>query len=231
MNKLSVIMPAYNEEKTIEQIIEKVMEAGIPGIQKELIVVDDGSTDRTANIVRRIQSRHANLYLLSHPENRGKGAAVRTGVDKADGNIIIIQDADLEYEPEDYLTCITPILEKRAKVVYGSRMLIKDQQRGRFDFFLGGLVVTCVTNILFSCRLTDEPTCYKTFDADFVKGIQFKGNRFEWEPEITARILKRGEKIIEVPIHYRPRKKGEGKKINWKDGLRAMYCILTYHLF
>lgn len=225
---LSIIMPAYNEEKTIARIVEKVMAVEIPNVQKELIIVDDGSTDKTNGIVRTLQSRFNGIRLFKLETNSGKGAAVRLGIEKAKGDIVIIQDADLEYDPKDYAACIAPIIEHRAKVVYGSRLVPKNKRTGRIDFLLGGMLVTLVTNILYLTLLTDEPTCYKTFDAGLVKGLKYHGNGFEWEPEITAKILKRGERIIEVPINYYPRKKAEGKKIGWRDGLKAVWTLIKY---
>jgi len=225
---LSIIMPAYNEEKTIAQIVEKIMAVNLLNISKELIIVDDGSTDNTSNIVKNLQSRFNNISIFKLEKNSGKGAAVRVGIEKSKGHVIIIQDADLEYEPKDYAACIAPILEKRARVVYGSRLLPAKRKTGRFDFLLGGMMVTFVTNILYLAWLTDEPTCYKTFDADLIKSTPFKADGFDWEPEITAKILKKGNKIVEVPINYYPRKKSEGKKINWRDGIKAIWTLFKY---
>lgn len=228
IKKLSIVMPAFNEENTIEDIIKKVLAVRLPRIIKELVVIDDGSEDDTYDIVKRLQKRNKEIMLVKHDRNRGKGAAVRTGIKKATGDIIIIQDADLEYDPKDYRQCIKPIIESKAKVVYGSRLLKKDKKMGRLDFLLGGMLVTFATNILYFVWLTDEPTCYKTFDAKFIKKIRIVGDGFEWEPEVTAKILKKGIKIKEVPISYYPRTKNEGKKINWRDGVKAITTLIRY---
>ena len=225
---LSIIMPAYNEENTIEEIIKKVLKVRLPKIIKELIVVDDGSDDNTYDIVQKLQKRNKEIKLIKHDRNRGKGAAVRTGIRRSTGDIIIIQDADLEYDPNDYMSCIKPIIEKEAEVVYGSRLLKKDKKMGRLDFLLGGMLVTFITNILYFTWLTDEPTCYKTFDAKVIKKIRIVSSGFEWEPEVTAKILKKGIRIKEVPISYFPRSKREGKKINWRDGIKAIKTLLKY---
>ncbi|MBR9676432.1 glycosyltransferase family 2 protein [Candidatus Woesearchaeota archaeon] len=228
MKKLSVVMPAYNEENSIEAIIKQVLKTKIKGVVIELIVVDDGSTDKTVRIVEVLQKRNREIVLLRQKKNKGKGAAVRAGIRRSTGDVIIIQDADLEYDPKDYKRCIDPILKGDAQVVYGSRLLKKGKEFGRLDFLLGGMLVTFVTNILFFTWLTDEPTCYKTFDAKLIKRIKFVGNGFEWEPEITAKILKKGIKIREVPISYYPRTKKEGKKINWRDGVKAITTLIKY---
>lgn len=239
INKLSIVMPAYNEKNSIEEIIKQVLKVRLEKIIKEIIVVDDGSTDETYEIVSNLQKRNKEIILIKHTENRGKGAAVRTGIKSATGSIIIIQDADLEYDPIDYNQCIEPIVKGEAKVVYGSRILEQRKNptnwlfRGKhknagFFAYVGGCVVSLFTNILFFAKLTDEPTCYKTFDAKLIKKIKIRSEGFEWEPEVTAKILKKGEKIIEVPIGYRPRSVKEGKKINWKDGFKALFTLLKY---
>lgn len=234
--KLSIIIPTYNESKTIKRLISLVKKADIKDVKKEIIVIDDGSSDNTAEIVKQIRD----IKLIKHKRNSGKGAAVKTGIKHATGDIIIIQDADLEYDPNEYYKLIKPIIDKKLRVVYGSRFLKLEQKRRLINlgfkkhkvayimFFLGGRIVTWATNILFLTNLTDEPTCYKVFDAKLVKSIKIKSNRFNWEPEITAKILKRGIKIHEVPISYYPRSIKEGKKINWKDGIQAVWTLLKY---
>jgi dolichol-phosphate mannosyltransferase len=222
MKKLSIIIPAYNEEKTIKEILLKVKNLHIPEIEKEIIVVDDASTDQTGFILKEQKG----IKFIQHQKNQGKGGAFKTGLTQAQGEIIIVQDADLEYDPADIKKCIQPILEKQAQVVYGSRELNKENKRGQWLFFLGGKTVTWFCNFLYGSRLTDEPTCYKCFKASLIKSFNIKGNDFTWEPEITAKILKRGIKIKEVPIKYFPRQ--QGKKINYQDGIKALWTLLKY---
>lgn len=217
---LSVIMPAFNEESTIEEILKKVLDVDI---EKEIIVVDDGSTDNTAQIVEK----YPEVRLMRHDRNQGKGAAVKTGIQCANGEVIIIQDADLEYDPQDIIKCVEPILKKEASVVYGSRRLKKNKM-SNLSFFLGGILITKIFNILYNTKLTDEPTCYKTFRTDLIQKIEIEGNGFEWEPEITAKISNLGIQIKEVPINYYPRTKKQGKKINWKDGLKAINTMIKW---
>jgi glycosyltransferase involved in cell wall biosynthesis len=231
MRKLSIIMPAYNEEKTIEKIIHLVQKVDLSriGFNKEIIIIDDCSKDQTADIVRRLQRQFENIRLLSHMKNSGKGAAVKTGIKHATGDILIIQDADMENDPNDYIACISPIVEGKAKVVYGSRRLNKDnKKKAKLSFFMGGVIVTWFFNILYLQHITDEPTCYKTFKTDVIKNIRIDGSRFEWEPEVTAKIAKMGIKIHEVPISYFPRSIKEGKKIRWKDGVVAIWTLIKY---
>ncbi|MBW2992608.1 glycosyltransferase family 2 protein [Candidatus Woesearchaeota archaeon] len=236
--KLSIIIPAYNEEATIRQLMMLVLKVNLKeyNIDKEIIVVDDGSKDKTADIVKCFKG----VRFIRHKKNKGKGAAVKTGISSSTGDIIIIQDADLEYEPNEYYRCIKPIIDGKAKVVYGSRFLDVEQRKKNMLFlknkhkrayslaYLGGRLLTIIANILYNANITDEATCYKTFDARFIKSIKIESNGFEWEPEVLAKIRKRGEKIIEVPISYYPRTFEEGKKINWKDGVKAAWVLLKY---
>jgi len=224
--KLSIVIPAYNEEKTIKELLGLVKKAKIGDIKKEIIVVDDGSIDNTLKILREIDE----IKLISHKKNSGKGAATRTGIKHATGDIIIIQDADLEYNPDDYGKLIEPILQKKEKVVYGSRLLNKKKAKySKFSFFVGGKIMTIATNLLYpSAKLTDEPTCYKVFRSDILKNIDLKCKRFEFCPEVTAKVLKKGIRIKEIPISYYPRSVKEGKKINWKDGLEGVWTLLKY---
>jgi glycosyltransferase involved in cell wall biosynthesis len=194
-------------------------------LEKEIIIVDDGSTDGTAGILKKLdQSRYRIIY---QPRNRGKGMAIREGLKYATGGVVIIQDADLEYDPRDYHALIGPILKGQASVVYGSRWL-----RGHFKdipfnlFKLGSRLLTAMTNVLYRARLTDEPTCYKAFKTEVIRDIKLDCRRFEFCPEITAKILKRGYKIYEVPISYNPRSFKEGKKISWLDGLEAIWILV-----
>lgn len=225
MHKLSIIIPVYNEEKTVSEIINKVKLVKIP-IQKEIIVVNDGSSDKTLEILKKIKG----IKLISHEKNLGKGAVVKTGLKHSTGDIIIIQDADLEYDPNEYSKLIEPILNNMADVVYGSRELNKENKRhSGFMFYLGGKGMTFMTNLLYpGARLTDEPTCYKVFNADVLKGIDLKCTRFEFCPEVTAKILKKGIKIHELPITYNPRNKKQGKKIKFIDGIIGVWTLLKY---
>lgn len=233
--KLSIIIPAYNEEETIAELISTVKKVDLGAIEKEIIVVDDGSKDKTKEIVRSIKG----IKFIEHEKNLGKGGAVKTGINHSTGDIIIIQDADLEYNPHEYPICIQPIIEGKAKVVYGSRFLSQKQKNININFFkkhenayrmayFGGRLLTILANTLYWTNITDEATCYKTFDAQLIKSIKINGNKFEWEPEILAKVRKRGEKIIEVPISYIPRTFEQGKKINWKDGMQAIWTLIKY---
>ena len=225
--KLSVIIPCYNERELLPILLEKVRKVKLNfRVKKEIILIDDFSTDGTREYVKKLKI--SGIKKILHEKNKGKGAAVKSGIKVAKGDIIVIQDADLEYDPIDYNTLIKPIIEKKALVVYGSRFMKSRKLYSHITFWLGGLLVTLLTNFLFFSRLTDEPTCYKTFKSEVIKNMEIKGNRFEWEPEVTAKILKKGIKIVEVPISYYPRKKSEGKKINWMDGLEAIKTLFYW---
>ncbi len=242
---LSILIPVYNEELLVCDLLKKVMDLQlINGIDKEIIVVDDGSADQTHEVVQKLitANPNKNLRLLQHPRNRGKGAAVRTGLGAALGEVIIIQDADLEYDPEDINRVIQPILDESAKTVYGSRIL-GEKALGRSGIFgiltgkhpnsyilayLGGVTVTKWINLLTGSKLTDEPTCYKCFHRSALDKIQIEREDFSWEPEVTMKILNSGIRIQEVPISYHPRKRSEGKKINWKDGAKALWVAWQY---
>jgi glycosyltransferase involved in cell wall biosynthesis len=231
MKLLSVIIPSYNEAGTIAQIVEKVMAAELPdNIQKEIVVVDDCSTDNTASIVKRLIGKYSNrrIRYFRHEQNRGKGYAVRTGIAKATGEAIIIQDADLEYDPADYAALLGPLMEGQYKVVYGSRMLNKENRISYRSFYWGGRFISWATTLLFGQLITDEPTCYKLFDAQLLTSIPLTSNRFGFCPEVTAKILRAGYPIKEIPIRYYPRSKSEGKKIKWRDGAEALYLLLKY---
>ncbi len=223
--KLSVIMPVYNEQQTVEEIINRVRAVDV--LPKEIIVVDDGSTDGTADILRQMEA-HDDVQVFLHPHNQGKGAAIRTGLEAAGGDIILIQDADLEYDPREYGELIRPILEGRAEVVYGSRFLGGPRKAMLFWHAVGNKLLTLVTNILYDSILSDMETCYKVFRADIIKSIPLRARRFEIEPEVTAKVLKRGIRIYEVPISYTGREYEEGKKIGFWDGVQALWTLFRY---
>jgi len=225
--KLSIIIPAYNEQATITEIIQRVRAQNLNSIEKELIVVDDGSTDGTREILNQLPPQ-ADTRILFHEYNRGKGAAVRTGLAQATGDLILIQDADLEYDPRDYPQLLQPILEGRAKVVYGSRFLGGPRKAMLFWHMVGNKFLTLITNILFDSILSDMETGYKVFSAEVIRGIPLRSRRFEFEPEVTAKVLKRGHRIFEVPITYTGREYAEGKKISSRDGFLALWTLILY---
>lgn len=230
---LSIIIPAYNEEKTIASLIEKVKSVDY-GMKTEIIVINDGSKDNTLQVINNIPK----IKVVTYAVNRGKGGAIKEGFRQAVGDIMIVQDADLEYDPNEIPSVVEPIIKRNAKVVYGSRFLSSIQlEKNRFFLkhnksylfaYLGGRIITFTTNFLFWSKLTDEPTGYKCFKSEVLKNINIENNGFEWEPEITAKVLKKGIKIAEVPISYHPRTYTEGKKINWKDGFKAIWTLVKY---
>ncbi|MFH1033237.1 MAG: glycosyltransferase family 2 protein [Pseudomonadota bacterium] len=225
MKLLSVIIPAYNEEAFIATLIARVRAVAL---DKEIIVVDDGSADATAAIVEGLAG--PDLTLIRHGRNRGKGAAIRSGLARASGQVVIIQDADLEYDPEDYHAVAGPIMEGRARVVYGSRLMKAGNSYSYLSFYWGGRLVSLVTNLLYGSHITDEPTCYKAFETPLLKGLDLTCTGFEFCPEVTGKLLKRGIPILEVPISYTPRDKGHGKKITFRDGLEAIWVLLKIRL-
>lgn len=221
--KLSIIIPVYNEENTIQELLKRVAAVSLKKLKKEIIVVDDCSTDKTLQILRR----HPNLTLIHHEQNQGKGAAVRSAIQQATGDIILIQDADLEYNPQDYKQLLTPILNKEAHVVYGSRRLTKNKKSTTL-FTWGGILSTAVINLLYNAHLTDIATCYKVFEKDIIRNIPLNENGFSFDPEITIKLLKRNIKIREVPISYNPRSKIEGKKIRLYHGLSFFWVAFKH---
>jgi glycosyltransferase involved in cell wall biosynthesis len=224
-------MPVYNEAQTIREIITRVEAASIGDVRKELIIVDDASTDGTRDILREL-AQNGNYKIYFHGHNMGKGAALRTALTYAVGDIILIQDADLEYDPGEYAELIKPILEGRADVVYGSRLTGGKVGRAfNFWHYIGNKLLTFITNILYNAILSDMETCYKVFRADVIKNIQIKSNRFDFEPEITAKILRRKYKLYEMPISYYGRDFSEGKKITWRDGFAAIWALVKYRFF
>lgn len=223
--KLSIIIPVFNEISTIAELLRQVMAVDL---DKQIIIVDDGSKDGTRELIREMNQD--GLTIAFHPQNQGKGAAVRTGLRLVKGEVVVIQDADLEYDPQDFHAMVEAMTQKQAQVVYGSRILNRDNPQGRLSFYMGGRLVTVATNLIFGSRLTDEPTCYKMFRTEVLKEIVIESDGFEWEPEVTAKLLKKGIHIAEVPISYEPRPMDHGKKIKARDGVKALWTLLKYRL-
>ena len=225
---LSILMPVYNEAATINEILQRVETVDLGDVRKELIIVDDFSTDGTREILKSLNDE-GRYRVYFHSQNMGKGAALRTAMTYASGDIVIIQDADLEYDPAEYAELLKPILEGRADVVYGSRLSgAKVARAFNFWHYVGNKLLTFITNLLYNSILSDMETCYKVFRADVIKNIQIKSNRFDFEPEITAKILKRKHKLYEMPISYYGRDFSEGKKITWRDGFAAIWALVKY---
>ncbi len=220
--KLSVVIPVYNEKKSLLEIIRRVQ--AVP-IEKEIILVDDFSTDGTRHLLRDLEKQQ--LKVLYHERNQGKGAALRTGFLHATGEFVIVQDADLEYDPNDYPKLLKPILDGTADVVYGSRFSGHRTNMTSLHT-LGNLFLTAITNLFYRTSITDMETCYKLFRRETIQGIRIESNRFNFEPEVTAKLLKRGLRILEVPISYSGRSFSEGKKITWRDGFSAVWTLIKY---
>jgi len=221
--EISVIIPVYNERGTIAEVIRRVQEQPF---EKEIVVVDDCSTDGTRDLLQGTQWPE-NVHVLYHRKNRGKGAAIRTALDTVSKEIIIIQDADLEYNPNDFAIVLKPILDGVADVVYGSRFL-GTHRAFMLHHYIGNKLLTLTTNVLYNNILTDMETGYKAFRAPVLKGVRIRSNRFDFEPEITAKVLKQGFRIYEVPIYYAGRDYAEGKKITWRDGFAAMWALIRF---
>jgi glycosyltransferase involved in cell wall biosynthesis len=221
------MIPVYNERDTLEEIVRQARAVPLDGIDKEFVVVDDGSTDGSTQIVKTL-SEAPDVRAFFHETNRGKGAAIQTAISQAQGEVLLIQDADLEYDPRDYPELLRPIQENRSSVVYGSRFLGGPRKTMFFFHMLGNKLLTLVTNVLYDTILSDMETCYKAFRAEVVEGMELRARRFNLEPEITAKILKRGYRIHEVPISYYGREYAEGKKITWRDGPVALWTLIKY---
>lgn len=233
MRVLSVIIPVYNEVDTLESLIAKVQSVDLKDLafDKEIIVVDDGSSDGSRSKLEKLQDNGIRVVL--HERNRGKGAAVRTGIDNATGDFVVVQDADLEYDPREFRNLLAPVLDQDADVVFGSRLLTGSSHRVLYFWHsVGNRLLTLVSNMFTDLNLTDMETCYKLIRRDILGRIRLRENRFGFEPEITAKLARiKGIKIFEVGISYAGRTYEEGKKIGWKDGVRALYCILKYNLW
>ncbi len=229
LKKLSIIIPCYNEAATITAVLARVAQAETCGLEKEVIVVNDGSTDGTGRLLEKLQGD--GVKVIHHERNQGKGAAIRTALEQVTGDIVLIQDADLEYNPDEYPALLRPMLNDHVEVVYGSRMLRKGNRQGALPFLVGGMLLSLLTNLLYKAGITDEPTGYKVFKTNLLKSIDLKCTGFEFCPEVTAKIRKRGYEIKEVPISYNPRSVSEGKKISWRDFILHVFILFKYRFF
>ncbi len=230
--KLSIIIPVYNEEKTVEHIITRVLAAPIGNLEKEIILVNDGSTDGTKDVLDRVQTQYP-IRVFHQKQNQGKGAALRRGFEEATGDIFLVQDADLEYSPTEYPVLLQPILDGDADVVYGSRFLGSAPHRVLYFWhYVGNNILTLLSNMFTNLNLTDMETCYKVFTRDVCSHIQLRENRFGFEPEFTTKVARiPNVRMYEVGISYKGRSYAEGKKINWKDGVRAIWVIVKYNVW
>ncbi len=222
--KLSVIVPVFNERNTVVEILRRMRAVDLP-VDREFIVVDDGSDDGTKMVLTQLGD--STTKVVTHPKNRGKGAAIRTGLSHVTGDLVLIQDADLEYDPDDWIRLLAPVLKGRAQVVYGSRFT-GEHRNMLFLHWCGNKMLSLVTNLLYNTTLSDMETCYKLFDRDVIRHVTVKSDRFDFEPEITAKVLRQGVRIYEVPISYAGREFEEGKKITWRDGFAALYALVKF---
>ncbi|HEY5166102.1 MAG TPA: glycosyltransferase family 2 protein [Acidimicrobiia bacterium] len=222
--KLSVIVPVYNERNTVAEIVRQMRAVELP-VAREIVIVDDGSDDGTRDVLSQLAD--STVHVVLHPHNRGKGAAIRTGLAQITGDLVLIQDADLEYDPEDWPKLISPVLKGRARVVYGSRFT-GERRNMLFLHWVGNRFLSLLTNVLYNTTLSDMETCYKLFDRELIDAMDLRSDGFDFEPEVTAKILRRGIRIYEVPISYSGREFDEGKKITWRDGLVALKTLVKY---
>lgn len=223
---LSIVIPVYNERDTIEEIVRRVLAVELPErLEREVLVVDDGSTDGTRDLIDKLTDPR--VRVIKNPVNRGKGAAIRAGFAAVTGDMVIVQDADLEYDPEDFPKLLNPMLRGKARVVYGSRFT-GERRNMLFLHWVGNRFLSLVTNVLYNTTLSDMETCYKLFERDLIASVELRSNGFDIEPEMTAKLLKRGIRIYEVPISYAGRELDEGKKITWRDGFPALWTLVKY---
>jgi len=226
LRKLSVVVPVYNERNTLVEVLRRMRAVELPdGVEREIIVVDDGSDDGTRDVLKQLGDSTVRVVL--HDVNRGKGAALRTGFAHATGEYVLVQDADLEYDPEDWPKLLNPVLRGKARVVYGSRFS-GERRNMLLLHWIGNRFLSMTTNVLYNTTLSDMETCYKLIDRDLIEQMKLRSDRFDIEPEITAKVLKRGIRIYEVPISYLGREFDEGKKITWRDGFSALFALVKY---
>ena len=226
LRKLSVVVPVFNERNTVVEVLRRMRSVELPdGVEREIIVVDDGSTDGTRDVLKQLGD--STVRIVMHDRNRGKGAAVRTGFTHASGEYILIQDADLEYDPEDWPKLLNPVLRGKARVVYGSRFT-GERRNMMLLHWIGNRFLSMTTNVLFNTTLSDMETCYKLLERELVDALHLQSNKFDIEAEISAKVLKRGVRIYEVPISFSGREFNEGKKITWRDGFAALYTLVKY---